>query len=403
MTLIECFDRSPLENVVGALSLNPDRLIFIGREEQIEKARPKYQDFFTKKGLKTQVFTQKLDQSDLNEMVQVLTDLVRAEGECLFDVTGGDDQVVMAVGAVFASLKYSHPVKVQRFDIHTGAPLDCDGDGVTLPARPAAVSVSDLVELYDGAVVVSRQEINLDPPRIDALWNVVISDPRAWNREMAALYEFESRNATPHEIYLQPHWFSHEIADYGVKKARYENMLSKLERHGLIDNRSYQNTVRYSYVDPEVRRWLSKAGNVLELKTYKEARSLQQEGKPYFDDCQIGVLVDWDGVILNGPPSRETRNEVDVVLTRGLIPLFVSCKNGGVDERELYKLSTVAHRFGGPYAKMMLIATDFEPGSDSTDSAFIRRAAEMGIYVVADGAQLDAAGWEQAFKRAMEQ
>ena len=47
------------------------------------------------------------------------------------------------------------------------------------------------------------------------------------------------------------------------------------------------------------------------------------------------------------PRPQETKNEIDVMLMRGVVPVFVSCKNGAVKMDELYKLDTVAQRFGG--------------------------------------------------------
>ena len=48
-----------------------------------------------------------------------------------------------------------------------------------------------------------------------------------------------------------------------------------------------------------------------------------------------------------------------------------------VESEELYKLSTVAKRFGGKYAKKILVISKFEP-----DRSFMERAEEMGIKVI---------------------
>jgi hypothetical protein len=50
-----------------------------------------------------------------------------------------------------------------------------------------------------------------------------------------------------------------------------------------------------------------------------------------------------------------------------VIPVFISCKNGkSITNEELYKLNTVAERFGRRYAKKVLITTSVaemgEPG-----------------------------------------
>jgi hypothetical protein len=98
----------------------------------------------------------------------------------------------------------------------------------------------------------------------------------------------------------------------------------------------------------------------------------------------------------------ETRNEMDLILVRGVVPLFVSCKNGDVDEDELYKLHTVAHRFGGSHARKMLIATDLDRKKPSSVRAFVQRAKDMDIYVVKDAAALSGSGWQRVFVEATE-
>jgi hypothetical protein len=61
----------------------------------------------------------------------------------------------------------------------------------------------------------------------------------------------------------------------------------------------------------------------------------------------------------------------------------------------------VAERFGGPYAKKMLIATDLERKSPAASRAFIQRAWDMDIFLVTDAAQLSTEEWRQIFKQAM--
>ena len=109
----------------------------------------------------------------------------------------------------------------------------------------------------------------------------------------------------------------------------------------------------------------------------------------------------WDGKDEKGRGrTPDTCNEVDVVLMHGLTPVFVSCKNGNVDENELYKLHTVAHWFGGPYAKKMLVATDL---NWAENRALIYRAQDMGIRIVTDGADRSSSQWAEAFRSAVEQ
>ena len=87
-------------------------------------------------------------------------------------------------------------------------------------------------------------------------------------------------------------------------------------------------------------------------------------------------MIGWD------ERTDGTRNEIDVMLMKGLVPIFISCKNGHVSMEELYKLNTVAERFGRRYSKKVLISSTLEK---SKNSEYIRaRAEDMGIRIIDD-------------------
>ena len=92
------------------------------------------------------------------------------------------------------------------------------------------------------------------------------------------------------------------------------------------------------------------------------------------DDCRVGVHLDWDGVIYNNS-MKDTVNEIDVLSLRGVVPTFISCKNGTVNQMALYELETVAERFGGKYAKKVIAAPQ---GLNETHAL---RAKEMKIEI----------------------
>ena len=113
----------------------------------------------------------------------------------------------------------------------------------------------------------------------------------------------------------------------------------------------------------------------------------------------MSVGIDWDGLV--DAQGFDTCNEIDVVLMHGTTPLFVSCKNGNVDKDEPYKLHTVATRFGGPYARKMLIVTDPGQKKGRAYQTLRQRASDMGISFVSNAAKLTPQEWSQIFIQAM--
>lgn len=137
------------------------------------------------------------------------------------------------------------------------------------------------------------------------------------------------------------------------------------------------------FKNEQIRRGLSKAGTILELITCLAAREIRfKDGTRCYQDAMTGVFIDWDGVVhALTDEVVDTENEIDVILMSGLIPVFVSCKNGAVGEEELYKLNTVAERFGGAYVKKALMGTMLGRNGRSKQY-FLERARDMGIHVL---------------------
>ena len=130
-----------------------------------------------------------------------------------------------------------------------------------------------------------------------------------------------------------------------------------------------------------MKRCLTKAGQILELFIFISAlNATEKDGSKSYNDVMTRVQINWDGNIHMHKNACDTQNEIDVIMMHGLTPVFVSCKNGTVDMNELYKLNTVAERFGGAYSKKVLIATALD---DSLQSKYLKvRAKDMNIRLV---------------------
>ena len=81
---------------------------------------------------------------------------------------------------------------------------------------------------------------------------------------------------------------------------------------------------------------------------------------------------------------------------KGTVPVFVSCKNGRFDANELYKLNTVAERFGRKYSKKVLVSTSMD---DLKSPELIRaRMEDMGISNIEDADNMTAEELEKALR-----
>lgn len=406
MTLIECFDRECVHNALGCLRLQPEKAIFLGDGEQMEATLTRLGRVLQSRGIKTRLMPYHVRMDRMDDITMVLRNILRKEDDYLIDITGGSEELLLAVGLVLGEMDKPRRsrIEVQKFDPVTGKTLDADGNGKTLAGDEAALTVAEVIALHGGIIHPESHQPGLHyrPADVLPLWNAMCADRKEWNKAVMALNEFEARCDSDHEIYLRLEDLHGSVNQFRQKEDRMWWLLEKLSDCGVIEDRSSGEVFRYRYLDPLLHSCAQKAGNLLEIMVLLQARACKLAGETFFDDCRMSVSIDWDGVVHQLTQQiPDTSNEIDVIATRGLVSLFISCKNGEIGEEELYKLNTVASRFGGKYARKMLVATDLERKSPSSVRAFLQRAKDMGIYVVQDAAALSKEGWQQIFIDAM--
>lgn len=401
MTIIEFFEKSPFENMISCLASKPDKVIFLGDMAQMNKVIPTYTQFLKTKHIKTKIEPRAIRKNNLNSIVQTLTDIIKTEKDCIFDITGGDDLLLLGCGIVFATYREKYPFKLQRFDLQTGKIIDCDCDNEVSFKGAFTVTVEELISLYGGIVLPEnpQPDINASKRDVDVLWDMARSDLKNWNDSVKFMKEFEKR-AQPEQdrlsIDLDLSSLSGEILNYGHKLKTFTDFVQELVDLGAVtDLWLGKNHISYRYKNAVVRRCLKSPGDVLEMKVLFEARSLQKDGKPFFDSCHIGVNIDWDGVNRH---YNDTKNEIDVILMRGLTPAFISCKIGEIKEIEPYKLWTVAERFGGKHVKKVLIASDFNRENDKSELSFLNRTRDMDITFIANATDMSDSDWKTMLK-----
>ena len=171
-------------------------------------------------------------------------------------------------------------------------------------------------------------------------------------------------------------------------KAKYKSakgIIAYLLKNGLLTYfEDDETTVTISYKNEQVKKCLTKAGQALEMKIYVTAKDiLDKDGTPVYDDALNGVVIDWDGEFHDESVEDEydTENEIDIMLMHDIVPVFISCKNGIVTADELYKLNTVAERFGGQYSKKVLVAPSISDFGEQ--GMYLRqRAKDMNIKLI---------------------
>ena len=129
-----------------------------------------------------------------------------------------------------------------------------------------------------------------------------------------------------------------------------------------------QEGITFEYKSFMIKNCLHDAGCILELHTYYD---FVDSGR--YSDVRVGAHISWEDQTWY--EDDNVKNEIDVLALEGYVPVFVSCKNGKVDQMALYELETVARRFGGRRGKKILVT------GQKMSAGYAKRAEEMDIEV----------------------
>ncbi len=386
MTVVEFFDINALENVFGFLASDIDKVVFVGDSgKKIEASLKIYREIAAARGKNIEFCKRTANRNKLVSVVEVLSDIVNENDGCAFDLTGGDELYLVAAGIVYER----NPQKVQlhRYNFNSREFVDCDADGNVIASYPSTMTVEENVKIYGGKILYDEKENSTYRwdfneefiSDVMKMRKICKKDNRLWNAQMTVLGELFYKNPKLSAV-IKKESAEKQLSLKKIRAVFDEDLLRSLEYYRLISNlKITPSTIEFEFKNEQVKKCLTKAGQLLELYVTLCAKDcVKADGTPVYNDVLCGVVLDWDGTY---DGSVNVDNEMDVMLMSGFVPIFVSCKNGDVRVEELYKLETVAARFGGKYAKKVLVAPELDNSGPSGES-IAARAKELGICVI---------------------
>ncbi len=391
MTVVEFFDKNPIDNMASTLLCKPQKVIFAGSNmpEIIERV-DKFKKIAQKRGLPTQFECIELNRKNIFETANLLEEITKNNSHCVFDIKGGEEYALVALGMVKERTKGK--VHLRTFNVSNNMGIECDAYGCVRAQGPLELTVDENVMLYGGRVIYTEEKgegtvrrdfvnksDNDDIFRIAEIWRALGGK---WNVTLNSVDRINKYCRTGGRVWINKKENKNHLEPQDFELVFETDFLEKLAKGKIIFSlEKNDNEVSFRYSNFNVIKILSKVGNILELYTALLAFNLSDEnGKKYYNDVKAGVFIDWDGKI-NTRNRIDVSNEIDVMMMKGTTPVFVSCKNGSCSIDELYKLSQVAEQFGGKYARKALVTANFEKNGVTAD--YIRaRAKDMGIKLV---------------------
>lgn len=376
----EFLDEEPIENIITCLHYKVDKVVFFGEKVRIDEKKNSIERFLKKYcNVKERPEFLEISNTDLDAVVNVMRNAINLErkqnNECYFDVTGGEGLALLAFGMLSRELK----VPMHMYDVEKDELLEFDKDyaeriSKNVPSQSVRMNLDKLIEMHGGVISYKHNKgykgchSEKDKADIRKLWKLKERFEKEWNQ----FTMFLARHAQMMTVELSVETVSEDISTRkGIKNlTKLNQILDALAEVEMIRNLKYGNgSYSFTYKSEFVKSCLCDSGSVLEQYTF-----LQEQNNTGNLDCRVGVHIDWDGII-HTEQGRDVLNEIDVLSMYGNVPVFISCKGGNVDQNALYELDAVSSRFGGKYAKKVLVV------SKPLSKGHALRAEEMEIEV----------------------
>ena len=370
-TLIELYDKQPMENILGACIFSPAMVVYIcdARDSSMRKEMA-VERLFKRRKMKTKARFYYIDTSNPEMIWRTFEAVVRDYPDCVFDCTGGKDLVLLQAGLYCREKNvpayYIDPVRGKFVNV-----IGCEylREYYAMPH----FSAEDLLAIA-GAQLVGYGHYNpgelTDDFEADVfrVWPIVCRNPAAWGR-LVAFFQAVSGGAEHQLVMDAPH-----VVHVNRQSTVYYQpaLLHELEEAGILsDLQIMAHRVRFTYKNIMIKNCLQNHGIWLELYAYYSALRCG-----CYDDVRTSVVVDWDNA---RGTDRSTRNEIDVLMVKGIQSVFVSCKMGAPTPLALSEIKILSQKFGGENTKtIVLTASDVY----ERERSLLQRARDLDIILI---------------------
>lgn len=366
-TLIELYDERPLENVLSTEVFRPERTVFVCPPEVAadQQLQNKLREYFRHRGIRHECIFFGVSLLDAQAVERKLREVVDRYPDCALDIAGGTDATLFASGLLCGQREipvFTYSRKRNTFFNIRGADFAND-----LPCQ-VKLSVEDCFLMAGGSMRMGRVDnavlINY-LSIIEPMFGLYLRHRRDWPR----IVTYIQRVSQQEDGLLAQGGYTVK-GEHGGRVAAPEAALNDMAKIDLIHDLRIdpEQGVSFTFADAQIRAWLRDVGSALELYVYKACLDLG-----VFSDVRTSAVVDWLG---EKPGKDSVTNELDVMATDGVNPVFISCKTCDVKTEALNELAILRDRFGGQMARAAIVT------AERGRSPMRHRAMELGIDVI---------------------
>lgn len=331
-TLIEILDYEQTENIISPLIFDFDRIIYLyDKNHNVEVKRKSLKELLNTKGHFDVQFVQ------VDHPESLFEQLVSTYPDAIFHLSNGSRTLLvqMAQFCERTSQKcYSLNFQRKTFiNIHGCEDLKSQ-------FKVPHLSIQDVIALSAGEIIKTSHALpKMDESLLRLMKQVIELMNRhsvAWTR-LLGTFANQMKDAEEASFWMD------------VPKEKGQNqLLNELEKLNVLESYVHKDRVRVSFENRTMMKLFSDSGAWLEYQSYLECAE-----SGLFDDVRISTVIDWNKESLN---RNDPTCEVDLIVVKNCIPVFVSCKMNKCTALDLYEIKLLSQKLGGSLGKAAVIS-----------------------------------------------
>ena len=365
MTVIEFFDKDAIKNILAVLTLKPDKTVFLYDKEL------KNMEYFTslERCFKAHIPDIKLEKypvniMDIDDIYKKTIRTIKKNGECIIELTGGSELMTIAgykAGSEMdVDLIYTDITKSEILYVNRG----------NISRKTVKLTLLDFINAK-GAALVGNSKAAPEPEmfeRVLDMCGVIFDNLEDW-KVTCSFLQTVTAAADKESLDIKAKTFIKHRNGQSIYPD--EHIMREFQRNGFIKCLNItRNTTRFSFTSQQSKQYMINYGGWLELFVYIKAKQTNA-----FSDIFLGAMIDWnvyDGVVA-------AHNEIDIILSDGSMPVFISCKLKDADTAALNEVWIAKKRLGGWFSKSIVVAFGSEKGKNT---GTYKRALDLGISIL---------------------
>lgn len=355
MIIVTLYDQNSLKNIISTLALKPSLLLVLATND-ISLEINNIQKTLLSHKITTKVQQLFFKETEFEEVLKNLNE------NYIFDLTGGNE-LCLAKAAIYC---FQHDIACIYYDIKQNQVQSLIKNVNMCKVR---LDIKQFIEIFNAKILDNgsgHDKVEIGS-KINDLVSIIKNNRDRWNKNVSYLQAVTSL-ANNDKIKCKS-----SVIYKNRLLIRQNDVLRQLENIEMIKiEKINQNMFFLSFENDYIQKLLTSQGYFLEVYIYYLARSCN-----YFDDVRISTIIDWDK---QHDSFYDTKNEIDVIVIKNNLPLFISCKSRHVTNEDLFELNTLLMRFDQNFVKGAVVCDLKNTNMIVKERAFSMKIALIDYY-----------------------